>query len=122
MYSLQELLQNQLAPHRKTLQLHLRCFDATASAPKNLSVNYVGLGRHFPEHDDGGGEMTERDEAALEFFVAHKQPAKAVEPIPLHTSLPPRSSGQRDRRKCLISKDTSLPLYGPLPGGDPVVG
>ncbi|MDR6861516.1 hypothetical protein J2W96_007859, partial [Variovorax guangxiensis] len=31
----------------------------------SLSVNYVDIGRHLAEGDDGGGEMVERDEAAL---------------------------------------------------------
>ena len=35
---------------------------------------------HFAERDDRGGEMVEREEAALKLLVAHQQLAKAVEP------------------------------------------
>lgn len=35
---------------------------------------------HFPQCNDAGGEMVEREEAALEFLVAHQQLAKTVEP------------------------------------------
>ena len=49
---------------------HARAF--VAEGAKKLSVNYVDLERHFPERDDGCGEMVECEEAALELFVAHE--------------------------------------------------
>lgn len=35
---------------------------------------------HFSERDDAGCKMVEREEAALEFLIAHQQLAKTVEP------------------------------------------
>ena len=47
---------------------------------KNLSVNNIYLQIHFAERDDASREMIEREEAAIEFLIAHQQLAKAVEP------------------------------------------
>ena len=49
------------------------------------------MGRHFAEGDDGGGEMVERDEAALELLVPHEQLAKAVKPAVADLDYPPSS-------------------------------
>ncbi len=38
-----------------------------------MLLNYIEISRHLAEGDDGGSEMVERDEAALEFFVANAQ-------------------------------------------------
>ena len=54
--------------------------SASIGDAKNLSVNIVYLEMHFSERDDAGCEMVEREEAALEFLVAHQQLAKPVEP------------------------------------------
>jgi two-component system CheB/CheR fusion protein len=39
---------------------------------KNLSVNYVNRQFDLAQSDDGGGEMVERDEAALKLLVSHQ--------------------------------------------------
>ena len=47
---------------------------------KSLSVNNVDSCRKVSEGDDGGREHVERDIRAVQFFVAHQQFAKAIEP------------------------------------------
>ena len=47
---------------------------------KNLSVHSVDGPLHLAERDDRGGEVVERDEAALQFLVPHEQLAESVEP------------------------------------------
>lgn len=51
-----------------------------ATKTKNLSVNNVDLQRYVPERDDRSGEVVERNEAAFELLVSHKQLAKPIEP------------------------------------------
>lgn len=53
---------------------------ASCEQTKNLSVNNIYLQIHFAERDDASREMIEREEAAIEFLIAHQQLAKAVEP------------------------------------------
>lgn len=51
-----------------------------AALIQRLSVNYVDRQLHLAESDDRGGNVVERDEAALELIVSHEQFAEAVEP------------------------------------------
>lgn len=54
--------------------------SAVGKRTQNLSVNDVCFETHFSERDDAGCEMVEREEAAIEFLIAHQQLAKTVEP------------------------------------------
>ena len=56
---------------------------------KNLSVNYVDLGRHLAERDDCGCKMVERHEASFEFFVPNQQLTESVEPTVTDLDNPP---------------------------------
>ena len=57
---------------------------------------------HFAKRDDRGGEMVEREEAALKLLVAHQQLAKAVEPA---------MADLDDPAPCFLP---GMPLLGPL--------
>src|SRR5258708_12948354 len=62
-----------------------RSADATSamwrkSNTKKLSVNYIYLQMHLAERDDRGGEVVEREEAALKLLLAHQQLSKPVKP------------------------------------------
>lgn len=62
---------------------------AAADEAKNLSVNYVDLGRHLAERDDCGCKMVERHEASFEFFVPNEQLTESVEPTVTDLDNPP---------------------------------
>ena len=60
---------------------------------KNLSINNIGGQRYFPKGDDGSGKVIEREKAAVVFFIAHQQFAKAVKPAVHHVNNPaPRAT------------------------------
>ncbi len=51
---------------------HVAAHGAPRARSKNLSINNIDVRWHLAERDDRSREVVERNEAALQFLVAHE--------------------------------------------------